>query len=61
VPEPDADRSAVPGASLLLDGNLVAGAHAVDWNSGKAVRSGVYLLRCEFSGRDVVRRLVVTR
>ena len=45
----------------LLDGNLAAGAHAVDWNLGKAARSGVYLLRGEFGGQDVVRRIVVTR
>ena len=47
--------------SQLLDGRLAAGRHVVDWKPAGAAKPGVYEVRCEFAGRSVTRRLVMTR
>jgi penicillin G amidase len=45
----------------LVDGSLPAGRHDLDWKAGKLVRSGVYLVRLEREGTNVVRRIVVRK
>ena len=47
--------------SQLLDGRLAAGRHVVVWKPAGAAKPGVYEVRCEFAGRSVTRRLVMTR
>jgi hypothetical protein len=48
----------------LVDGVLPAGRHEVSWSGvgdGGAVRSGLYYMTLEVSGRRIVRSFVLTR
>ncbi len=51
--------------ATLVDGVLEAGRHAIPWDgrnaTGRAVASGVYLLRLEAEGRRSVRRAVLLK
>ena len=46
----------------LIDGELDAGAHHVDWEGtdehGQAVRAGVYFVSCRVEGRTWSQRVV---
>jgi hypothetical protein len=51
--------------ATLLDGNVDAGAHSIDWNGRnageKAVSSGVYFYRLQADGQEATRKLVRLR